>query len=152
MEGIEKLNAPNLKVFKEFQTVLREADSIEYQFYEQFGFTDVCRHYRALGRPKETSFLKKGRWLKLPLSAKFIEKINLLDAKNDPIPNKKAFNPFYLMYQEYADIRLSAFVYSQFDKSFTLDLNKGYYRFDEHMFCVYDEESGFFYEEYHKCP
>lgn len=46
-ENIKKLESPDKQIDKKFDFLNIEYD-IQFQFYEKYGFTDVCERYRVL--------------------------------------------------------------------------------------------------------
>jgi hypothetical protein len=137
---------PDLSLIKPFTAV---RNGILYQYYEKFGFTDVCVHYRSYFRTNR--FSPTQEWLKLPISPSDISKINSISNKVDKLTgksfpilyqNKAAFSDISLESEEYVNPNLT-------DK--TIDLTDGYYSLSEKSFMVYDNKRKTVYVEYHDC-
>ena len=124
-------------------------DNIQYQFYQKFGFTDICEHTRILSTIDNAIFLTK----KLPISKNDLAIINNFPNKTDSIIGL-SFSPIFQGRDLFSDIELEHFSYSS-DSSFVLHLQKGKYQIEQSekvsKLTIYDENSRLFYFEIYKC-
>ncbi|BDD08912.1 hypothetical protein FUAX_13440 [Fulvitalea axinellae] len=124
-------------------------EGILYQFYEKFGFTDVCEHSRTYFKIK--NFKLDKTWKALPLSDKDRLKINSISNKADSVKGD-AIPVIYKMKDFYLDISLDM---NEFIKdSVRLDavnLSKGFYRVGKKHFEVYSPQRETIYYEKHSC-
>lgn len=137
---------PNLSLIS-----IKNINSTEvyYQFYEKYGFTDVCEHYRTLFYfPK---FKPNSKWKKLPISNCDLVLINKTENKVDSIP-KFDFDVRFTQKNKFQDISLEMSEYTNPNRNrFNLDLETGYYFFNRNEICIYNISDSLFYYEVHKC-
>lgn len=143
----EKNDSPNLSLVKDHTIAI---DSVYYQFYEKYGFTDACLHYRTLYRCNEFKPLSSD-WKRLPITSIDLKKINSVTDKTDIVPafdydiqykSKEAFKDISLEMKEYI---------KQKEYNFVLKLKNGYYYYNKGIFKVFDLDKKAFYIEVHKC-
>jgi hypothetical protein len=124
-------------------------DKILYQFYEKFGFTDVCTTNRAYF--KADSFQIDEGWKSLPISARDLSIINSIPNKVDSLgqdslliiyPYKDFFLDISLDSEEFIDNSLL---------EISIKLNVGYYRLNSSGFDVFNSKTHMMYHERHEC-
>lgn len=123
-------------------------NAILYQYYEKYGFTDICIHTRAYF--KYTNFKKEKNWKKLPLSTTDIKLINSFPNKIDSIKNN--YSVLYQKKDFYDGIMIETKEHIKdtvFNKR--LDLTKGYYKITKNTLEVYNPKTNTLYYEYYKC-
>jgi hypothetical protein len=152
-EAIDKLTVPNKKRDNQLTKYNFKAE-ILYQFYENFGFTDVCINYRVLYSLQANEFTKikeKNKWKALPISKKDLEKINDITNKVDTVIVTNKYNVIYREKYIFADIRNEAteFVIKE-DKCF-INLMQGYYSFSDSSLTIYNKENNLLYHELYFC-
>ena len=136
----------NVSIINEFKL---DSSKVIYQFYQKFGFTDLCEDIRIVSSLESSPNLKN----ELPISIENLKIINSFSNKVDSfngkeisiVPNlRNVFNDIELIYNEYIT-----------DSVFTISFNKGKYELTNYKFestlKIYDEESGMFYLEIHRC-
>ena len=124
-------------------------DQILYQYYEKFGFTDLCVHHRTLFYVHEN--IKLNNWNKLPMLEADINKVNSLHNKLDSL-NGDSISVVYNYKNVFSDISLKLEEYFKdtiFDKE--LALTDGYYRINSTVFELYNPGNKTIYLEYHEC-
>ncbi|MEL6850491.1 MAG: hypothetical protein AAFP92_18365 [Bacteroidota bacterium] len=126
-----------------------EKDQILYQYFEKFGFTDICIHIRSYFAVENWSITDG--WKELPMTSKDISKVNSIPNKIDSLESD-VLSIFYQDKDFFADISLSSDEFIR-DTVFakTINLKQGYYRLTESTFEVYDSNSGAIYYENHSC-
>ena len=126
-----------------------EVNQILYQFYEQYGFTDVCIHSRTYFKVKE--FSPNSEWKKLPINKEGYLKLNLIPNKIDTLKGS-SFSVIYNYKDVFSDISLSSFEYIE-DSTFkqTVSLLNGYYRINKGVFEVFNSNENTIYFEEHNC-
>lgn len=139
-------NIPDINLAKEFGI---DSTQLVYQYYQKYGFTDVCEDLRMVSKVANSPQLKK----ELPISTQDLKKIHSFSNKVDSITGptlsfqSNSRNSFY-------DIELE---FTEFitDSNLTLRLQKGKYEVTQTdtatTLKIYDQESGFFYIEVHRC-
>lgn len=147
-EQIKKLESPNREINKRFNFLNIEYD-IQFQFYEKYGFTDVCERYRVLGIVKDKDILNSKLWKKLPFSDEDLEKINNISNKTDSLGNE-IFNPRVFRIDSFADIRIASFFYDKMSFD-TITLKKGFYLIDNEKFTIYKKDENLIYIESYYC-
>ncbi len=143
----DKSDPPNLALVKDHSI---SVDDVYYQFYEKYGFTDACVHYRTLYKCNKFRPSSSG-WKRLPITSTDLKKINSITNKMDAVPafdydiqyrNKEAFKDISLEMKEYI---------KQKESSCVLNLKNGYYYYSKGVFKVFDLDKKAFYIEVHKC-
>lgn len=147
MPPIVRLETPDLKIDKKFGIGM----PIVYQYYEKFGFTDVCTHYRAVYRASSFAAWRKKPWQRLPLTTMGLECANSLNEKTDAMM-AAGFQAVYREKYKFADIRLDGkeFVSNGFDSIF-FPARRGGFHCSDTIIKIFDEEKKLLYLEYHKC-
>lgn len=127
-------------------------ENLVYQFYEKFGFTDLCEHHRIL--LEVDSFKVNETWQRLPISDESLIAMNSLSNKIDTIFNQNNFAVYYKEKASFSDILLvqGEYVKKGKEKDFlSLNLQKGYYKLLRDTICIYDAARQFLYYEIHSC-
>ena len=139
-------NKPDINLATEFKI-----DSIQlvYQYYQKFGFTDICEDIRMVSKLKDSPKFRK----KLPINKNDLKKINSFLNKTDSINGthisfrSNTRNKFY-------DIELD-FIEFNSDSLLTVKLINGEYEIIQtdstSTLKVFDKESGLLYVESHRC-
>lgn len=122
-------------------------NNIVYQYYEKFGFTDVCTHYRVLLK-NDTE--ERSSWKKLPFKVGDLKKINQMSNKVDPISGE-IYNPKFRKKDVFDDILLERKEFFAEDSLKSLNLLHGFYQVGESFFKIYDEKNKVLYVEIHVC-
>ena len=144
-ENKNEISFPNPDLIKGYDV---KQDKILYQYYEKYGFTDVCVNMRAYF--KIESWSNKG-WHKLPMNAIDIKKVNSIPDKLDTLKGD-TFSIIYKYKNFFSDISLKSMEYisnSTFDH--TGNLREGYYRITKNTFEVYNSHRKTIYYEFHSC-
>jgi hypothetical protein len=139
-------NVPESKFIKSIEV---PESQILYQYYEKYGFTDVCIHSRSYFRVKD--FQLDSQWRKLPVSNSDIFKINSIGEKVDTFTGAN-FPIIYRYKYFFSDISLDSREFikdTTFDED--VDVFNGYYRVTKSSFEIYCKERGTVYYEYHEC-
>lgn len=141
----DKTNIANYKLAEDFGI-----DSVDliYQYYQKFGFTDLCEDLRMVS---QKSLIKLNK--KLPIDSNDLKIINNFPNKTDKINGKKlSFNS--TLRQQFKDIELVFIEFKQ-DSMLLLSLENGEYEIKETKWNstlkIYDNESGLYYIEIHQC-
>lgn len=123
---------------------------IIYQYYEEYGFTDLCSHNRALLLVKDWTITKG--WKPLPMKLNDIKKVNAITNKIDSLVGD-SLAVIYEHKSHFSDIMLESEEYISDTISFQkMDLLEGYYRVDGvGSFEVYNPKNNFLYYEQHRC-
>jgi len=144
--NIEKTNNPKLNLAKEYGI---DSIQLKYQYYQKFGFNEVCEDLRMVSRLNKPPKLNKN----LPIEPIDLKKINSFSNKTDKIKGK------YISFKsdlrnQFHDIELEFIEFIK-DSSLIIKLNKGRYEITEtelsSILKVFDSESGLLYIESHKC-
>ncbi len=144
--GKEETNKLNLALISNKKI---SADQVCYQFYEQFGFTDLCEHYRTLYYLDQ--FKPTKHWKALPITKSDLRKINKSTSnKPDTLPASN-LDVRYKYQTAFKDISLKMQEYINPDKDYVIAMKKGFYYFDKKHLKIYDAEKKLFYEEVHDC-
>jgi len=124
-----------------------EAKEIIYQYYEKYGFTDLCIHNR-------TYFVKENfkvneQWKRMPLNELDIVRLNSIEEKVDTIQKG---NITYEYKSFFEDIKIKSTEYRK-DTVFKnqLDLKNSYYKISDYSFEIYNPKNKTIYFEYHFC-
>lgn len=137
---------PNLHLAIEFGI---DSSQLVYQYYQKFGFTDLCEDLRMVSKLNESPKLKNT----LPISADDLKTINDFTNKVDSIDGSRiSFESNSRGH--FHDIEIDFIEYSS-DSLLTIKLTKGEYEIIQTDFTsilkIFDSESGLFYVESHKC-
>ena len=142
----ELLTNPNEALVKTFG--LNSKDII-YQYYQKFGFTDICEEIRIISKAAEPITLEKI----LPVNQQDIDLINKFSNKTDSF---LAGQPLSIIphREHFIDIELNYFEYKAMD-SISVGISKGSYQIEQTEFesrlTIYDVENGLIFIEVHKC-
>jgi hypothetical protein len=121
-----------------------------YQFYQRYGFTDVCIHRRTLYKTNLNEGSLKG-WKQLPMTKGDIEKVNGLENKVDKI-NGTDFRIIYRQRKRFEDIELEQ---SEFKNTGSVQpgslFKTGLYKVNDTVFLLYDTNANLIYQEEHFC-
>ncbi len=136
-------NYANYKLAREFKI---DSINLKYQYYQKYGFTDLCEEIQMVSISEKTKAFEK----MLPIEKEDLKLIkpifpciddSIIDLKN----NSRNF---------YADIELD-FSECLIDSNLNLRIAKGEYEFTETEFMttlrIYDAESGLIYLGIRKC-
>ncbi|NMM50858.1 hypothetical protein [Marinigracilibium pacificum] len=144
--NIKTDNTPNLKLASDYNI---DSNQLVYQYYQKFGFTDVCEDIRMVAKLNKSPNFKK----RLPITDNDLNTINSFSNKIDSINNSQISfesntrNHFY-------DIELD-FVEFNTDSLLTIDLSNGEYEIIQtdltSTLKVFDKQSGLIYVESHRC-
>ena len=139
-------NIPNMNLATEFEI---DSTQLVYQYYQKFGFTDVCEDIRMVSKLKDSPNFKK----KLPITQDDLKAINEFSNKVDLIKGSQISfdsntrNEFY-------DIELD-FIEFTSDSLLTVKLTNGEYEIIQtdltSTLKIFDKESGLLYVESHRC-
>ena len=139
-------NEPNMNLASEYKV---DSTQLVYQYYQKFGFTDVCEDIRMVAKLNNSINFKK----RLPITEDDLKTINGFSNKVDSINssqisfNSNTRNQFY-------DIELDFIEFST-DSLLTIELSNGEYEIIQtdltSTLKVYDKESGLLYVESHRC-
>lgn len=139
-------NKPNMNLALEYKI---DSTQLVYQYYQKFGFTDVCEDIRMVAELNNSPNFKK----RLPITEDDLKTINGFSNKVDSINssqisfNSNTRNQFY-------DIELD-FIEFNTDSMLTIELSNGEYEISQtdltSTLKVYDKESGLLYVESHRC-
>ena len=139
-------NKPNMSLAFEYKI---DSTQLVYQYYQKFGFTDLCEDIRMVAKLNNSPNFKK----RLPISEDDLKNINAFSNKSDSINssqisfNSNTRNRFY-------DIELD-FIEFRADSLITIELSNGEYEIIQtdltETLKVYDKESGLLYVESHRC-
>lgn len=139
-------NAPNMSFVMEFGI---DSTQLLYQYYQKFGFTDVCEDLRMVAKLNESPKLGKN----LPINDEDLKTINNFSNKVDRIESSTISfksNPRSQFY----DIELN-FIEFVTDSTLTVKLKTGEYEITQtestSTLKVFDSDSKLLYIEIHKC-
>ena len=124
-------------------------DQILYQYYEKFGFTDICVHTRSYFTAKDFSVTNE--WMPLPMTKKDRLRINSIPNRIDSLPDD-SFLVIYNHKNFFSDISLDSKEFireTTFEKK--INLRNGFYRINKTIFEVYNDKDDVIYYEYHSC-
>lgn len=123
-------------------------DDILYQFYEEFGFDEICTHTRSYF--KVENFKTKEGWVKLPMSKKDVLKLRLIPNKIDTLKGK-TLDVKYAYKLFFDDISLDRKEHVNDTDPFEneISLEKGYYKIDGSTFLIYNTNNRIYYEEHY---
>ena len=139
-------NKPNMNLASEYKI---DSTQLVYQYYQKYGFTDVCEDIRMVAKLNNSPNLNK----RLPITEEDLKTINGFSNKVDSLNssqisfNSNTRNQFY-------DIELDFIEFST-DSLLTIELSNGEYEIIQtkltSILKVFDRESGLLYVESHKC-
>lgn len=139
-------NEPNMNLASEYKI---DSTLLVYQYYQKFGFTDVCEDIRMVAKLNNSPNFKK----RLPITEDDLKTINEFSNKVDSLNssqisfNSNTRNQFY-------DIELDFIEFST-DSLLTIELSNGEYEIIQTELSstlkVFDKESGLLYVESHRC-
>jgi hypothetical protein len=139
-------NEPDMSLATEFGF---DSTQLIYQYYQKFGFGEMCEDIRMLCKAQEPQNFKKS----LPISDDDLKKINQFPNKVDSI-NGAAISLVKNTRREFQDIELD-FTEFSLDSLPTIQLANGEYEIIEtewsSTLIIYDVESGLLYLESHRC-
>ncbi len=137
---------PNMNLAVEFGI---DSTQLVYQYYQKFGFTDVCEDLRMISKLKDSPEFKK----RLPITEDDLKTINEFSNKVDSIKGSQISfesNPRNQFY----DIELDFIEFSS-DSVLTIQLTNGEYEIIQTELTstlkVFDRESGLLYVESLRC-
>ncbi|MEL6658352.1 MAG: hypothetical protein AAFR36_17960, partial [Bacteroidota bacterium] len=113
------------------QPLKNSAYDIIYQYYEKFGFTEVCEHNRMLIRSDSVSKLLVN-WNALPVSKEDVILINQIANKIDTLSSSLTYSIYYRHKDYFSDVMLTNAEYVENGltaDSLNLNLEMGYYYF-----------------------
>ena len=139
-------NQPNMNLASEYEI---NSTQLVYQYYQKFGFTDVCEDIRMVAKLNNSPNLKK----RLPITDDDLKTINAFSNKVDSMNSTQIlFNPDTR--NQFYDIELD-FIEFRSDSLITIELLNGEYEIIQtdliSTLKVYDKESGMLYVESHRC-
>lgn len=139
-------NEPNMNLASQYKI---DSTQLVYQYYQKFGFTDVCEDIRMVAKLNNSPDFKK----KLPITEDDLKTINGFSNKVDSINNSQiSFNSNTR--NQFYDIELDFIEFST-DSLLTIELSNGDYEIIQtdltSTLKVYDKESGLLYVESHRC-
>lgn len=146
MSSQKQENTVNITLAEEFGV---DSKQLVYQYYQKFGFTDVCEDLRMVANQKEAPKFEKS----LPITTEDMWIINSFSNKTDKISESPiSFDTNNR--KEFFDVELD-FVEYTIDSNLVINLNTGQYEISQSdrasMFKIYDRESGMLYVEVHRC-
>ncbi len=126
-----------------------DSSNLVYQYYQKYGFTDVCEDLRMVAKNTRLTRFDKT----LPLSAQDRQLLHSFSNKMDRlVGNQLVFTTHNRIW--FRDIELD-FVEFKLDSGLLLNLEKGTYQITQSEFVnkweVLDENSGLYYVEIHRC-
>ena len=139
-------NQPNMNLASEYEI---DSTQLVYQYYQKFGFTDVCKDIRMVAKLNNSPNFKK----RLPISEDDLKTINGFSNKVD------SFNISQISFntntrKQFYDIELDFIEFSS-DSLLTIELSNGEYEIIQTELSstlkVFDKESSLLYVESHKC-
>tara|TARA_B100000795_G_scaffold266601_1_gene250038 strand:+ start:2410 stop:2919 length:510 start_codon:yes stop_codon:yes gene_type:complete len=137
---------PDMKLATEFEM---DSTQLVYQYYQKFGFTDVCEDIRMVSKLKDSPKFKK----RLPITKNDLKAINEFSNKVDSIKGSQISFDSNTRNQFY-DIELG-FIEFNSDSLLTVKLTNGEYEIIQtdltSILKVFDKESGLLYVELHRC-
>jgi len=133
---------PNMDLASEYKI---DSTQLVYQYYQKFGFTDVCEDIRMVAKLNNSPNFKK----RLPITDDDLETINGFSNKVDLINNSQiTFNSNTR--NQFYDIELD-FIKFKADSLLTIELSNGEYEIIQTALTstlkVYDKEFGLLYVE-----
>lgn len=126
-------------------------NNIVYQFYEKFGFTDICIHHRIVVKVEE--FNPTSEWYFLPIPDSIVKRINNISNKVDKV-GSKTYSTFYKDKEAFTDITIESKEYikeSVSAKDIELSLENGFYKYENNTIKIYDPIKKLLYIEVHTC-
>ena len=126
-----------------------DSTQLVYQYYQKFGFTDVCEDLRMLAKLKDSPQFKK----RLPITNDDLKIINGFSNKVDSIKDSQISFETNTRSKFY-DIELDFIEFSS-DSLLKIQLTNGEYEIIQTEMTstlkVFDRESGLLYAESHRC-
>jgi hypothetical protein len=139
-------NKPDMNLAMEFGI---DSTQLVYQYYQKFGFTDICEDLRMVSKMTESPNLNK----KLPINADDLMTINEFSNKVDSIKCSTISFTSNTRGQFY-DMELDFVEFSP-DSLLTIQLTDGEYEIIQTELTstlkIFDSELGLFYVESHRC-
>lgn len=139
-------NEPNMTLASEYKV---DSTQLVYQYYQKFGFTDVCEDIRMVAKLYNSPNFKK----RLPITEDDLTTINGFSNKIDLI-NSSQISFSSNTRDQFYDIELD-FIEFKTDSLLTIELSNGEYEIIQKNLTstlkVYDKESGLLYVESHRC-
>lgn len=126
-------------------------ERIVYQFYEKFGFTDLCEHNRLL--LDSISIVIDSSWVELPIQESDLDKINHISNKVDTLL-MSGYSVRYRYKSFFSDISIEIVEYlrkNSNEKDFILNLQNGYYKLSKENLVIYDDKKSMIFYENHTC-
>jgi hypothetical protein len=120
-----------------------------YQYYEEYGFTDVCKHMRLCAIADSMQIDKQ--WKKLPLTAPDLQKINQIGNKIDKVKSD-SISVVYMHKQFFQDISIVSEEYVKDSLPFQkISLRNGYYKLHDETLEVFIPQTKILYVEHYAC-
>ena len=136
---------PNSNLIKGYDV---KSEDIFYQFYEEFGFDEVCIHNRAYF--KIENFKLDNNWKKLPISKNDLSKLKLIPNKIDTLEGNSLRIKYShkLFFDDISLVRKEFISENSFDN--ILGLSEGYYKIENsNSFMIYTKKNMIYYEEHY---
>jgi hypothetical protein len=124
-------------------------NDVVYQFYEKFGFTETCEHYRNLYYCRTK--IDIAEWHKLPISNNHLMQINLLSNKVDTLKTASIISTRYKYANFFDDISLKKSEFITKASDIFIDTENGFYYYDKVSYKIYNPQASKMYEEVHTC-
>lgn len=139
-------NKPNNKLAADYGI---DATKLVYQYYQKFGFTDLCEDLRMVSKQEVSPEFTK----KLPFSTDDLKTINGFSNKIDSINGQRVLLNSSIR-KHFYDVELE-FVEYVTDSTFSVELTNGEYEIIEtelkSVIKVYDRTNDLLYIESHSC-
>lgn len=139
-------NKPNMVLASEYKI---DSTQLVYQYYQKFGFTDVCEDIRMVAKLNNSPNFKK----RLPITEDDLKIINGFSNKTDSI-NKSQISFNSNTRSQFYDMKLD-FIEFKTDTIMTIELSNGDYEIIQTNLTstikVYDKDSDLLYIESHRC-
>ena len=149
-DGPEQGDLPNLSILNE-QGFQADSLNILYQFYEEYGFTDIGTHERVLIKKEDLTperLIEKG-FQKLPINQQDLDKANSIEGKGDDLylPTLLVNYPYWKSFSH--DIRNIFGEYNAIpDSVYKIDLSEGgYYKITDTSILIYESQRQLLYTE-----
>ena len=137
---------PNMSLASEYKI---DSTQLVYQYYQKFGFTDLCEDIRMVAKLNNSPNFKK----RLPITEDDLKIINTFSNKVDSINSSQILFKSNTRYRFY-DMEVD-FIEFKADSLITIELSNGEYEIIQtdltETLKVYDKESGLLYVESHRC-
>lgn len=139
-------NKPDFRLIKEFGI---DSSKVVYQYYQEFGFSDVCEDLRLISKQPNTPRLQKN----LPLTQEDLDLINSFPNKSDSL-QKKIIIGNSAVRSAQRDIELRFLEYIP-DSALVFQFKKGEYEIvqtdSSSVLKIFDSINKLLYIEVHKC-